>query len=216
MKKTIFVVGAGKGLGNAVAKKFGQNDFKVVLMSRNAENLETYKAEFDAEGLEAEILVADTADGRQFAATLNRAKENYGTPDVLFYNVGITTPDDTLPQGVDAELLMQRYQIDVAGAYTAVQTIMDDEFAGKEGSILITGGGLAMYPYAGFLPLSMDKAALRAMVLALNPVYKEKGVFIGAVQVCDTIGGSEKYMPVNIAEKFWELYQNRSDAEIVY
>ncbi|MDD3417734.1 MAG: SDR family NAD(P)-dependent oxidoreductase [Lachnospiraceae bacterium] len=216
MKKTIFVVGAGKGLGNAVAKKFGQNDFKVVLMSRNAENLESYKAEFEAEGLEAEILVADAVDGRQFAAALNKAKENYGTPDVLFYNVGITTPDDALPQGVDAELLMQRYQIDVAGAYTAVQTIMDDEFAGKEGSILITGGGLAMYPYAGFLPLSMDKAALRAMVLALNPAYKEKGVFIGAVQVCDTIGGSEKYMQVNIAEKFWELYQNRSDAEIVY
>jgi short-subunit dehydrogenase len=31
MKKTIIIVGAGKGLGNAVAKKFGNNEFRVVL-----------------------------------------------------------------------------------------------------------------------------------------------------------------------------------------
>lgn len=216
MKKTIFVVGAGKGLGNAVARKFGKNDFKVVLMSRNAENLEGYKDEFETEGIETGTLVADVADSEKLTAALIEAKKLFGTPDVLFYNVGITTPDENFGQAVNANLLMQRYQVDVAGAYTAVHTIMDDAFVEKKGSILITGGGLAMYPSVGFLPLSMDKAALRAMVQALNPVYKEKNVYIGSVQICDTIGGSEKYMPANIADKFWELYQNRSDVEVVY
>ena len=32
MKKTIVVMGAGKGLGNGVAEKFGNNDFRVILM----------------------------------------------------------------------------------------------------------------------------------------------------------------------------------------
>ena len=32
MKKTIVVVGAGKGLGNGVAEKFGVGGFRVVLM----------------------------------------------------------------------------------------------------------------------------------------------------------------------------------------
>ncbi len=43
MKKTIFIVGAGKGLGTAIGRKFGANDFRVVLMARNAENLKAYE-----------------------------------------------------------------------------------------------------------------------------------------------------------------------------
>ena len=39
MKKTIVVVGAGRGLGNGVAEKFGGNDFRVVLMARSEEHL---------------------------------------------------------------------------------------------------------------------------------------------------------------------------------
>ena len=38
-KKTIVVVGAGQGLGNHVAKRFGKEGFRVVLMARNGESL---------------------------------------------------------------------------------------------------------------------------------------------------------------------------------
>ena len=34
-KKTLIVVGAGAGLGNAVAKEFAGHDFRVVLIARN-------------------------------------------------------------------------------------------------------------------------------------------------------------------------------------
>ena len=94
--------------------------------------------------------------------------------------------------------------------------MLGEEFSKKQGAILITGGGLAMYPSADYLPLSMDKAALRAMVMALHPVCQAQGVFLGSVQVCNTIGGSKKYMPEKIADQFWKLYQDRTDAEIVY
>lgn len=33
MKKTLVVVGAGKGLGNAIAKRFAKEDFRVVLLA---------------------------------------------------------------------------------------------------------------------------------------------------------------------------------------
>ena len=52
MKKTIVVVGAGKGLGNGVAEKFGSNGFRVVLMARNGEHLKEYASDFTEKGIE--------------------------------------------------------------------------------------------------------------------------------------------------------------------
>ena len=47
MKKNIVVVGAGKGLGNAVAKRFGKSGFRVILIARNVGNLYSYKEVFE-------------------------------------------------------------------------------------------------------------------------------------------------------------------------
>ena len=216
MEKTIFVVGAGKGLGNAVARKFGENGFRVVLMCRSAEHLASYQKEMQSGGTKVETQMMDTADQTALAAAMQQAVQAYGMPDVLFYNVGITTADQELPGGMTAEVMQQHYQVDVLGAYTCIRQVLGEEFSKKQGAILITGGGLAMYPSADYLPLSMDKAALRAMVMALHPVCQAQGVFLGSVQVCNTIGGSEKYMPEKIADQFWKLYQDRTDAEIIY
>lgn len=216
MEKTIFVIGAGKGLGNAVARKFGENGFRAVLMCRNGEHLKAYKREMQDSGIKVETQVIDVSDQSALAEVMQRSIQVYGVPDVLFYNVGITAPDKEVPGGPDAEVLGQRYQTDVLGAYTCISQVTGDEFSRKQGAILITGGGLSMYPSAEYLPLSMDKAALRAMVLALHPVCRKQNIFIGSVQVCNTIGASEKYMPEKIADQFWKLFQNRTDAEIIY
>lgn len=183
MKKTIFVLGAGKGLGTAIGRKFGENDFRVVLMARNADSLKAYADEFAAKGIEVYTRTADAASDEGLAKTLQEAVAEYGTPDVFAYNVGITNPDSMLEKGVDGQLLRDRYQVDVVGAYNAIQQIATEEFAEKNGTILVTGGGLAMYPSAEYLPLSMDKAALRAMVQAIHPALKEKGIFLGTLTV---------------------------------
>ncbi len=216
MKKTIFIVGAGKGLGNAVARKFAAEDFRIVLMSRSAGHLEAYCREMKEEGIDAAVQVADAADTSSLEAAMNQAIRTFGVPDVLFYNVGITTADGELPGPVTADIMAQRYAIDVLGAYTCINQTLGEEFSRKNGTVLITGGGLALSPHASYLPLSMDKAALRAMVQALHPVLQEQNVFIGSIQVCGLIGGSEKYMPEKIAGLFWKLYQDRTDSEIIY
>lgn len=52
MKKTLIVIGAGKGLGNAVAKEFAAHDFCAVLVARNEERLKEYVEEFRQLGFE--------------------------------------------------------------------------------------------------------------------------------------------------------------------
>ena len=124
MKKTIVVVGAGNGCGNRVAEKFGQNDFRVVLMARNAEHLAQYEQEFKDKGIEVYTKVADAAKPETVTKAFDEVKAELGVPDVLFYNVGVTIPDANLTEAKDAELLMRRYQVDVAGAYHAIQQVL--------------------------------------------------------------------------------------------
>ena len=214
MKKTIVVVGAGRGLGNGVAEKFGSNDFRVILMARSEEHLKEYAADFAAKGIEVHTQAADVADFDAFAQTFRKVVETYGTPDVLFYNVGVTVADEEVK--ITTQTLVDRYMVDVAGAYNCVKLVDTEEFAEKKGAILVTGGGLALQPYAGYLPLSMDKAALRAMVSALVPVLKKKGIHIGTVQVTGAIGSNYFYAPKTLAEEFWKLYSERETNEIIH
>ena len=119
---------------------------------------------------------------------------------------------DLIMQGIETHY----YQADAAGAYTCIRLLDTEEFAGKNGAILITGGKLATQPHFAFLPLSMDKAALRAMVYAMHPVLKEKGIFLGMVTVMDGIAPGSHFAPEKIAEKYWELYTDRSKIEVQY
>ena len=90
-----------------------------------------------------------------------------------------------------------------------------NDFAVKNGAILVTGGSLALYPSMEYLPLSMDKAALRAMVQALHPVMKEKGIFLGTLTVCNAIMPGSTCAPDILAEKYWQQYAERKDWEVV-
>jgi len=148
MKKTMIVVGAGKGLGNGVAEKFGSNDFRVVLMARSEEHLKEYVADFAAKGIE---VYTQAADFSTFTQAFRKVVEAYGTPDVVFYNVGITAADEK--DKITAQTLVERYCVDVAGAYNCIKLVDTKEFEEKEGAILVTGGGLALQPYADYLPL---------------------------------------------------------------
>ena len=216
MKKTIVVVGAGKGCGNAVAEKFGQNGFRVVLMSRSTEHLAQYEQEFTDKGLEVYTKVADAARLETLTKAFDEVKAELGVPDVLFYNVGVTVPDATLGKAKDAGLLMERYQVDVAGAYHAIGQVLGEEFSKKKGTILVTGGGFALYPMDEFLPLSMDKGALRAMCIALHNKLKEQDVYVGTLTVTDSIIPGTRCDPALLAEDFWKMYVERGECEWVH
>lgn len=213
-KKTIVVMGAGQGLGNHVAKRFGKEGFRVILMARNEQALKAYEQEFTAEGIETCTHTVDAAWPDTLTEALHWVKRTFGAPEVLVYNVGITVPDE--PGKIDCEELMSRYQVDVASAYHCICQVVDEEFSQKKGSLLVTGGGLALYPSAAYLPLSLDKAALRALVYALHEDLKARGVFLGTVTVCGAIGGDGFFAPSRIAESYWKMYCERGACETVY
>ena len=213
-KKTIIVVGAGQGLGNHVAERFGREGYRVVLMARNTESLEKYKAELTAAGIEVHVHTADAAKPETLTEAIQWAREQFGTPDVLYYNVGITAADD--PEKMCSEELMRHFQIDVASAYHCARLVADDDFAAKRGAIFMTGGGLADYPTAQFIPLSIDKAAIRALAIALHDELKPRGIHVGTLTVFGSIGIDNYMSPARMADAVWQMNQQRDMCEVKY
>ena len=210
MDKTAVIIGAGAGLGFGLAKKFKNEGFSVILVARNERSLKEMSEQL---GENVFYKIADASDSENLKAAIAEIKNEYGTPDVVIYNVGITTPDD---ENLTAETLVDHFKADVAGAYTTATTFADEKFAEKKGAVIFTGGGLAMYPSDGFIPLSIDKAALRSLAYILHGKYKERGVFVGIVEVCGSINGSPYFSADNIAEAYWEMYLNRDKCEYAY
>ncbi len=216
-KKTIIVIGAGKGNGNAIAREFASHDFRVVLMARNREHLEEYKKEFKVEGIETYIKEMDASKPETVVSAIKETVNNLGTPDVLVYNVGVTEPDND--RKIDSKLLLERYQIDCASGWDAAMTVATDEFAKKNGAILFTGGGFAktFAPIPFLKVLCIDKAAQNAMNIVLHHELEPKGIFVGNVLVSGVVQpGDPKYDPALVAKQFWKMYTERKEFEVAY
>lgn len=213
-KKLIVVVGAGPGIGNHVAKKFGNNNFRVVLVSRNQDALNQYVEELKSQEIEAYAVVADAASTESVDAAFEQIKKDFGPVDVLVYNAAIV--QGGRPTSLTPESLLKHYQVDVVGALRSALKVIPDQVANKSGTILFTGGGLALHPSADYATLSLGKAGIRTLALTLAEELKPQGVFVGTVTVAGGVKKGTHFAPELIAEKYWDLYEKQEEHEIVY
>lgn len=213
-KKTIAVIGAGKGMGNHIAEKFTQNDFRVVLVARNAKRLAEYKSEFTEKGFEAYTEYADASDTASLKAAFDKIHEQFGVVDVLVYNAAIL--EAGFPTALGQEEFAKHFQVDLGSALFAAQQVIPKQLEQKNGTILFTGGGFSLYPMAEYTCVSVYKAALRALAFTLNQELSGKGIFTGTLTIMGDVAEGTHYDPSEIAEKYWQLYTERKDVEIIY
>lgn len=211
--KTAVIVGAGPGLGIHTAEAFGRLGFKVVLLSRRAEVLQGYAAKLQAKGIEADFKAVDCADLQALHKTMTELAENENV-ELMLYNTAVLK--DGLPSKLTPDELVSRFTVDVAGALCAAQAVLPKMQEQGRGTLLFTGGGFALYPLAQYCSISVNKAALRVLVQTLSEEVKEQGIYCGILNVCDVIGGSDKYSPETLAQLFVELYQKRDGVELTY
>ncbi len=213
MRKTMILVGAGPGLGNAIAREFAKHDFIVVLMSRSQERLNNYAREFIAAGHEVYTKTVDALHPGTLTQAFSEIMHQLGLPDAVVYNVGYTVRDHGRP--ISSDDLLQRYQVDVASAWHCAGLVALPEFGKKKGAILFTGGRLAkiIRPASHYI----GKAALGAMTAVLRQALTPMGIFVGSVRLSQApTPGDERFDPALIAQEFWKLYSERKEADIFY
>lgn len=214
MKKNIIIIGMGQGLSMGIAEYFGNEGFHIGMMSRSAEKLAGFQAQLAEKGISSDFVTADVADTDQMIEAIHVLQSKMGTIDVLQYNAVDYRMNPLMSETADT--LTTGFRISVANALAATLALLPD-LKSVKGAVLLTGGGSGNHPNPNMASISLGKAGIRNLALQLNEVLKAEDVYVGTL----TIGGwiqpeSETHSPKILAEKFWGLYQNRDQVELIY
>jgi NADP-dependent 3-hydroxy acid dehydrogenase YdfG len=109
--------------------------------------------------------------------------------------------------------------VNLGGALSAIGQVLPTMRRRGRGTILLTGGSLAFDPLPAWAALGASKAALRNFSLALGQEVRPDGVHVAMVQICGRIEPGGFYDPDRIAETYWSLHNDESEAlrgEIIY
>jgi 3-oxoacyl-[acyl-carrier protein] reductase len=88
--RNAIVTGSARGLGLAMAERFGEEGARVVLSDIDAAALEEAQHKLTARGLAVSAAPADVTDEDAMAALVRHCADRWGTLDVMVNNAGIT------------------------------------------------------------------------------------------------------------------------------
>lgn len=214
------IVGAGPGLGLAVARRFARQGASVALLARNAERLAgmvEQLREHAARGASAGAFVADAADPAALRSALRSVRSALGEPTVLVHHLSV--PVVGPPTAMAYEDFAAGLAGGVGALLVAAQELVPAMRAAGRGTVLVTGGGLAFSAAAAYAGLAVQKAGVRSLALSLAEELAPAGVHVATVTVEGIIEPGGYYDPDRIAEVYWQLHtEPRSDwrAEVRY
>jgi NADP-dependent 3-hydroxy acid dehydrogenase YdfG len=221
---TLALVGAGPGLGLAIARTFGSRGYDVALISRNRAKLDGYVEQLAAEGISAAAFPADVLDRDALARALKDAAARFGSLDVLEYSpvgglgaTAMTAPSETDPAHVQHEMEFQLY-----GAIAATRAVLPAMREAGSGTLLFTTGAGSVDPVPMIGNVNAAAAALRNWVLNLHKELDGTGVQAAHVAIDVSIGtavmpGRPVAQAEEISPVYWELTTTRRDqAELVF
>lgn len=206
------IVAAGPGIGRAVARRFAREGFAVAAIARRRPALDDLCAGIAAEGGTARGFVADAAEPAALAAALGTIAATMGAPAVLVHNAGSWTETKAMDLAPDA--LRRDLDLTVVGALAAARAVFPAMAARGRGTMLFTGGGLALRPeFGGAVPgLTAGKSALRGLVLAMAPELAVAGIHAATVTVAGIVAPGGPFDPDRIADAFWDVHAEPAGA----
>ncbi|MCU1634108.1 MAG: Dehydrogenase [Micrococcaceae bacterium] len=210
---TIAIIGAGRGLGAAVARRFGAEGFSVALISRSQGKLDALAEDLGKEGIQARGFAADVRDPESIAEALEAATETLGPIEVLQYSplpqkdfmrpVLETTPAD----------LKGPVEFSIYGPVAAVHQVLPGmRFLGENrGTILFINGGSAVKPGRAVTGTSVAFAGQAAYAQLLHEVLGEEGIHVSQLIIGGRIiEGDPEKDPAVLAGVIWDLHAQRS------
>lgn len=203
--RRLLLVGAGPGLGLAVARRFAIEGYGVTLVARSSDRLTELAQALGDTGAQINTVEADVGDSETLRARMTALYGIDGAPGVVIYNAVMGTPDQLMSSSPDH--LQMAYAIDVVGAVIVAQVAAPAMKAAGFGTLVFTGGGFADHPIPALATISLGKAALRSAATMLAADLAPDGIRVATLTIAGQIVARTPFDPERIAEFYWEVVQ---------
>ncbi|WUH89340.1 SDR family NAD(P)-dependent oxidoreductase [Streptomyces sp. NBC_00433] len=233
MSKTIAVFGAGTGLGLGVARRFGQEGFRVALVARTQSKLDALRAELESEGIEADTFTQDLADHTALAGTVAAINERFGRIDVTEYSPAGITERPVATLDLDLAGLQPQLDVRLLAPIRLVNLVLPQMLERGDGALLFGLGAAGTNPLPMMSNVGIAFAGLRNYLKTLNESLAPKGIYAGGLTIGALIELSEaqrqfdgrptsaqavgfepeRVWPKDLAETFWDMYVKRDRYE---
>lgn len=207
MKKTIVVTGATKGIGRAIAEKFAQEGFQVLVCARN-------KPEGDDDFLNSvTFFQADLSKKEQVLAFANFVKSKSDKVDILVNNTGFFLPGQVHNEAEGTIEAM--IETNVYSAYHLTRALVGDMMERKAGHIFTICSTASITAYTNGGSYCISKFALLGMNKVLREELKPFQVRVTSILPGATLTASwdgvdlpaERFIdPKDVAEVVWTAH----------
>jgi NAD(P)-dependent dehydrogenase (short-subunit alcohol dehydrogenase family) len=206
--RVALVTGASGGLGAQFAKTLSRAGAAVVLASRRLDRLKDLRAQIEAEGGHAHVVLLDVTDTLSIKGAVAHAETEVGPIDILVNNSGVSTTQRI--QDVGEEDYDFIFNTNVRGAFFVAQEVGKRMLARARGTApgTFTGGriiniasmaGLRVLPQIGVY--CMSKAAVVQMTKAMALEWGRFGINVNAI--------CPGYIDTEINHHHWDTEQGQ-------
>ncbi|UDL07065.1 SDR family NAD(P)-dependent oxidoreductase [Marinobacter sp. CA1] len=222
----IFGGGSPSGIGGAVAQRVAREGIKVYVAGRNKEKIQATAEAIRAQGGDATAVVANATSKEQIEGAFEQVKQDGFALDLVVHNVGTNRPGKFLD--VTAEHLEKNWRADCLSGFLIGQQAIKYMQPNGRGTLIFTGASASMRGKAGFASFSAAKAGLRSLAQSMAREFGPHGIHVVHVVIdgmvngdrlrsvlpgmLDSKGESGSLNPDDIAETYWQLYQQHRTA----
>ncbi|MFQ5534920.1 MAG: SDR family oxidoreductase [Sphingomonadales bacterium] len=192
--KTLFITGASRGIGLAIAKRAAQDGANIAIAAKSAEphpvlpgTIYTAAEEIEAAGGKALPCIVDVRDEDAVFAAVEKTVETFGGIDILINNASAINISGTL------EISMKRYDlmhsINTRGTFLASKACIPHLKKAENPHVLNISAPLSMDPkwFGRHVAYTMAKYGMSMCVLGMAEEFKPDGIAFNALWPRTTI-----------------------------
>ena len=205
---TIAIIGAGPGLGAAVARRFAREGYSIALISRDQTKLDALARQLQNEGATAHGYAADVRDGAALESALERAASDLGPITTLQYS---PLPAKTYLKNVlelTPELALEALRFSALGLIHSVRAVLPALHEAGGGSIILINGGTSVKSRAGFSGTSVAFPAESAYGEMLHEALSDEGIRVAQLVIPGAIPKLRLENGIDdVADRIWDLHR---------
>ncbi|MBK6604643.1 MAG: 3-oxoacyl-[acyl-carrier-protein] reductase [Leptospiraceae bacterium] len=177
--KSVIITGSARGIGKAIALKFGGLGANLVIVDMNEEATKATAEELKGLGYKAIAVTCNVTKEEDCAAMIDATVKEFGSVDVLINNAGITK--DTLLMRMKKEQWDAVIAVNLTGTYNATQAAIKTMMKQKSGNIINLTSIVGIDGNAGQTNYAASKAGVIGFTKACAKEFASRGIRVNAI-----------------------------------